>query len=98
MARYLYVKAGIVTNVVEHPTAPPAVSEDGADIVPDLTGTGFVGMARDVTAEIRETAYTRLDVVVLRECFRLTNEVRALQSLAPVSAAAYKNNIKALMT
>lgn len=97
MARFLYVKAGIVRNVVEHPTPPPDVSDQGDDIVPDLTGTGFVGMARDVTVEIRDRQYNKMDAIALKETFRLTNEVRVLQALAPLSAAAYKANIKALM-
>jgi hypothetical protein len=97
--RYLYVNDGVVRNIVEHPTPPPDVSVDGDVIVLDVAGTLSVGAAYDVTDDVNNRSFSAVDVVIMRELLRVTNEVRALESppLATLTAAQYKTYLKGLM-
>ena len=102
MSRHLYVKNGLVTNIVEHSVQPPDVSDQGEDIVPDLTSTLSIGSVYDVTPDTRERTYNKLDTdtflrVMMREIFRINNAVRVLQGGAQETAAQFKARIKAGM-
>lgn len=97
MARYLYVKGGVVVNVVEHQDTPP-YNDNGTEIVPDLTGTLGVGDAFDMTDIRNDRRFDRVDFVIFRELFRLTNESRAQSSppQGPLTAAQYRAFVKGL--
>jgi hypothetical protein len=98
MARFLYVKNGFITNIVEYGAqTPPLKTDVGEDIVPDLTSAWSVGQAYDVTADLQQRHLDSVDLVVFQELFRLTNLVRALNAQAPLTAVQYKNFLKSLM-
>ena len=92
MARWLIGKNGTVLNVVEAPSAKDADGE-GNDVLLDATGTGKPGDTYDV----KDIAHDRLDVVTHKIIFQLLNDVRVLKGQATITAAQYKNAIKALM-
>jgi hypothetical protein len=81
MQRYLYVKNGIVQNIVDYEdgVTPPAKSDDGEDIVLDPTGTTNVGDPFDVKSAVSDRTVTEIEPVVFDELLRLTNAVRTLQ-------------------
>lgn len=97
MARYMYVRGGVVANIVEHATPPPGTSPEGDVIVPD-TGVP-VGTVVDLTDEMRNRQLDAWDLVIGKELLRLTNAVRALQipSLSALSGAQYRAYLKTLM-
>lgn len=97
MARYLYVKGGLVRNIVDYGFVPPAQSDAGEDIVPSVTGTENVGDAFDASNAKRDSQYSGMDAVMVKELFRLTNAVRVLQSQAPLTAPQYAAFLKSLM-
>ena len=93
--RCLHVRNGKVVNVVEYPGTPPET--DGDDlVVPAVTGIESIDDNFDEAAERLDRSYNKIDLVVGKELFRLTNAVRALQSQTPLSAAQYKAFIKTL--
>lgn len=94
--RYLYVKAGKVVNIVEYSGTAPLVGDDAEDIIPDPGGVS-VGASYDVTPDLNERHYNTVDQAVLKELFRLTNEVRTLQAKGTLTPAQYKVQLKALM-
>lgn len=102
MPRYMHVRNNIVVNVVEYPTPPPLVSDEGDDIVRDPTDTTAVGSTFDMTDTRKERELDRMDGisgVVLKELFRLTNADRA-QDIPPKSAltgAQYRAFLKTLI-
>lgn len=99
MARYLYVRAGSVVNVVEHPDPPPETTEEGDDIILDPTGTTNAGEAFDPSDIRKDRQLDRVDVVVLNELFRLTNNDRA-QDIPPKSVltrAQYRAFLKSII-
>jgi len=94
--RYLWIKAGVIANIVEYPTTPPE-TENGNDIVPAVTGLESVGDAFDVTDTRNERQLTRIDGVILKELFRITNAIRTLNAQANLSAAQYRAFLKTLI-
>ena len=94
--RYLWVKAGIIVNIVEYPGTPPEV-EGGNDIVLAATGLESVGDAFDVTDTRNERQLNRVDGVILKELFRITNAIRTLNAQANLSAAQYRAFLKTLI-
>ena len=102
MARYLYIKNGFVTNIVEHPTEPDETSSQGEDIVPDTSSTLSIGSAYDVVPDLRERVFIKLDTdtffrVIMKELFRISNAVRVLQGNTQETGAQFKARIKAGM-
>ena len=84
MARYLWVKDGIITNIVEYGDKTPAATDDGNYIVPDPGGLS-VGDAFDMTDELQNRDLGRVEPIVMDEMFRLTNESRTKDALAIAS-------------
>jgi hypothetical protein len=79
--RYLHIRSGRVVNVVEYPDTPPD-TEDGADIVPAVTGAEAPGDLFDATDAVKTREVAKLEgvnLLIFQEMFRLTNEVRALR-------------------
>ena len=102
MARYIHVRNNVVVNVVEYPFVPPLVSDEGDDIVRDPTDTSAVGDVFDMTDTRKERELDRLDNtsrVVLKELFRLTNDLRAESSPAKpaLTPAQYRAFLKTLI-
>lgn len=98
MQRFLYVKAGRVTNVVGYPdgVVPPLLTSEGEDIILDPTGTTSVGDAFDTTSALQDRSIDKVDLLVFKELFRLTNAVRAAQipALPAITAAQYRAFLK----
>lgn len=101
MARYLLIKAGLVVNIVDYGAAtPPLVTNEGEDVVADVTEISRVGDAFDMTDINKNRYISRIDLVIYAELFRLTNAVRALQ-IPPqpaLTAAQYRTFIKSLIS
>lgn len=96
--RKLYVKGGIIRNVVEHAVEPTeTVTPDGEDIVDAVTGTEAPGEAFDVTPALHEREVRCHDGILIKELFRLTNAVRVLQGQAALTAAQYRAFLKTLL-
>lgn len=96
MARYLHVRGTIVVNVVEYPTPPPLVSEEGDDIILDPTGQTNAGDTFDPRPERKERELNRMDPVVFDELFRLTNSDRAqnIPPRLPLTQEQYRDFLK----
>lgn len=93
MKRVLYVKDGVVQNVVGFDDAATIPQRDGGcSLVLDPTGLTNVGDVYDM----REFQLDAIDSVMLKELFRLTNAVRALQvpPLPALDAAGYRAFLK----
>jgi hypothetical protein len=97
MARFLWVKAGAITNIVDYGTATPPDIENGNDVVPEVTGLEFVGQAIDITDTLKTRYINRMDQVALQELFRLTNQTRVLSLLSPLTLDQYKATLKAMI-
>lgn len=92
--RCLYIKAGKVVNIVEH--ADPPETDDGADVVPAVTGLESIGDNFDVTQKIKDRAIDKFPMAIFQELFRLTNAVRTLNSQATITPAQYRAFLKTL--
>ena len=81
MQRFIYVKGGLVVNVVgyEDGVVPPLLSQNGESIVLDPTGTTNVGDPFDPKSAQSLLVIVALDPVILGELFRLSNIVATLQ-------------------
>ena len=97
MKRILYVKNGIVQNVVGFEDDAEVPQRDvGCDLVLDPTGRTHVGDVHDM----RDIALDRVDALIFGELLRLTNAMRAAQvpPLVAFSAAQYRAFLKSRMT
>lgn len=98
MARHLHVTDGIITNIVEYGSMIPEETYNGSIVVPD-PGNLNVGEAFDVGPIVKERFFNKLDTeIILKEFFRLTNEIRVLNSQTPLTPGQYKAFIIARMT
>jgi hypothetical protein len=98
----MHVRNNIVVNVVEYPTTPPLVSDEGDDIVRDPTDTTAVGSAFDMTDTRKERELDRMDglsSVVIKELLRLTNADRAqdVPPKAPLTGPQYRAFLKTII-
>lgn len=95
MQRFLYVKNGLVTNIVGYQDgiAPPLLSLNGESIVLDPTGTTSVGDAFDPKPAQGSTIIAAMDSVVLGELFRLSNIVAILQLKPTQTMAQYQADL-----
>lgn len=98
MARYMHVRGSTVVNVVEYPTTPPLLSDEGDDIILDPTGTTNAGATFDATDTRKERRLDRSETVIFQELFRLTNADRAQDSppKPALTAAQYRTFLKTL--
>jgi hypothetical protein len=98
MPRYLAVKANVIRNIIDYPIdyepGVPEEDENGNALIPEPAGTWAVGGAFDATDALNEQRLNRQDQVILRELFRLTNEVRVLNGQATITSAQYRTFIK----
>ena len=90
--RVLYVKAGVIVNVVEHPNPPE--TDDGCVVVPAVSGLESAGQAFDVTDTLLERRLNSAEVMIYKELFRITNEVRVLRGLGTITITQYRAAIK----
>ena len=100
--RVLLVKAGVIRNIIGYPDVDelgnPVVfpeSDTDGEYVLAVTGTESVGDAFDLTDTRLERRLAKFDIMIYRELFRLTNEVRVLRGLGTITANQYRNAIKA---
>ncbi len=88
MARYVHVKNGVVTNVVEYGAqTPPAVTDAGEDVCAAV-GTEFVGQAFNVAAYSNSVARTVASAVI--------DDVAYLGKVMRAEAAVLVDEINAL--
>ena len=94
--RVLLINAGVIRNIIGYPDGDtfPESDADG-EYVLAVTGTESVGDAFDLTDTRLERRLAKLDLMVYKELFRLTNEVRVLRGLGTITANQYRNAIKA---
>ena len=93
MTRALWIKAGIIANIVEYPGALPE-TEDGYTVVPAVTGAEGIGQTFDTTLALQDRSVSQADKLIVSELFRLTNLVRTLNSQATLTVAQYKAFLK----
>ena len=94
--RVLLVKAGVVANIIGYPDDAAVPEEDAeGEYVAAVTGLESVGDAFDLTDTRLERRLAKFDVMIYKELFRLTNEVRVLRGLGTITANQYRNAIKA---
>lgn len=81
MQRFLYVKNGIVINIVGYTddVVPPLLSPDGESIVPDPTGMISVGDLFDPKPIQATSIVAALDSVIVGELLRLSNRIAILE-------------------
>lgn len=104
MTRYIHIKDGFVTNIVEYPNGPlmengyPRNGDLGELVMVD-PGNINVGSAFDVTDELQNRRFDKLEAIIFFELRRLTNEVRALKLVFPdplLTIGQYRAYIKSL--
>lgn len=94
MKRYLFVKGGVVINVVGYEDdVIPAPVIDGYDVILDPTGITNLGDAFDQ----RDIQLDRADQIILKELFRISNALRVINLQQAFTATQYRAFLKTLI-
>lgn len=82
---------------MEYPNGHPVKDDQGADIVLAVTGLESVGDAFDVAPGKRDSTFNGMDAIVVKELFRITNDIRILKLQGQLTLPQYVAFLKSLM-
>jgi hypothetical protein len=93
--RVLYIQNNIITNIIGYPDGEPLPEADADGYyVLATSDSQNVGDVFDMTDTLQERRINKLDAMVYKELFRLTNEVRVLRGQGQITANQYRTYIK----
>ena len=93
----LHVSKGVIVNIVEYAQTPPLVDDTGNDIVAGISGVENVGDLFDMTPVLKDRRTDTQEPVLLKELWRLTNEVAILSLKDNVTFDEYLAQFKGRM-